>query len=265
VGGIIVIVACAVAFKDPILEEWYLRKFQAAGANEKWALSRKLESLGDRAREAAEEWYLHEFRSGNQEQQKAAAERLGEMGAAAAIPAMLAALKNAEYGSLPYRWIVAPPAGLPSPGSLPNSRPATWKRERRYGQVTMVRLNVGLTFVLDSLEEIALSARQASVPHLLSGLDDDLGYTCHLVAALLGEIGPDARLAVPALVGALKERKNDLEWGDAARCLILWALGQIGPEARESIPLLAGARGDENEFVRRAAAEALEKIEGPSR
>jgi HEAT repeat protein len=68
-----------------------------------------------------------------------------------------------------------------------------------------------------------------------------------------------AKTAVPALAESLKE-KGPVCWA-AAR-----ALGQIGPEAKAAIPALTRALQDTrilqdtNEEVRKTAAEALESI-----
>ena len=62
--------------------------------------------------------------------------------------------------------------------------------------------------------------------------------------------------SVPRLVQALAEE----DWYPRANAA--WALGEIGPEAREAIPALEALARDEDqdEEVRQAAAEALEKI-----
>ena len=72
----------------------------------------------------------------------------------------------------------------------------------------------------------------------------------------LGEIGPEAKPAVPALIELL-EHEND--W---AREMAAGALGRIGPEAEEAIPMLEQVADKENEdpYVRLAAREALETL-----
>lgn len=64
-------------------------------------------------------------------------------------------------------------------------------------------------------------------------------------------MGPNARPAVPALIGLLQEKSGNTQ-GYAAR-----ALAAIGVSAAEAIPALAGLLEDKNQFVRVSAAEAL--------
>jgi len=70
-------------------------------------------------------------------------------------------------------------------------------------------------------------------------------------------MGPNARPAVPALIGLLQEKSGNTQ-GYAAR-----ALGAIGPAAAAAIPALAGLLDDKNQFARVSAAEALGHL-GPS-
>ncbi len=76
-------------------------------------------------------------------------------------------------------------------------------------------------------------------------------------AESLGEIGPDALAAVPALIGALQQGRGDAR-DEAAR-----ALGKIGPTARSAIPPLARALDDDAPFFRLEVAEALARIGDP--
>ncbi len=68
---------------------------------------------------------------------------------------------------------------------------------------------------------------------------------------------PDAlRKMVSSLIGVLKHQKTTVRWG-AAICL-----GNLGPEAREALPTLRLLLQDRNHLVRRAAEEAIKRIEG---
>ena len=73
-------------------------------------------------------------------------------------------------------------------------------------------------------------------------------------AHALGQIGPEAKAAVPALMELLKDTDSELRW------LAALALGQIGPEAKAAVPALMELLKDEEEKVYREAAEALGKI-----
>lgn len=74
-------------------------------------------------------------------------------------------------------------------------------------------------------------------------------------AEALAEIGPEARAAVPALVGVLRQR------GDYYLDPYFRALGRIGPDASDAIPALKEILQDGNPGARLAAARALAKID----
>ena len=68
----------------------------------------------------------------------------------------------------------------------------------------------------------------------------DKDAVVRLSAALaLGEIGPEAKTAVPALTELLKDKDSNVQWA-AAR-----ALGKIGPEAKMATPALTELLKDE--------------------
>jgi HEAT repeat protein len=71
---------------------------------------------------------------------------------------------------------------------------------------------------------------------------------------LLGEMGAEAREAVPTLLELLHEESVQ------NRKLAAWTLGYIGQEAVGAIPALLVAVRDSNEGVQQMAREALEKI-----
>ena len=72
----------------------------------------------------------------------------------------------------------------------------------------------------------------------------------------LGEIGPKARAAIPALVKALGDSDADV------RRLAAGALGEIGPEDTETLSALEKVLKDADPDVRNAAAMTLKKIRG---
>jgi HEAT repeat protein len=74
-------------------------------------------------------------------------------------------------------------------------------------------------------------------------------------AQAIGDIGPGAAEAVPALIALL--RNQDV--GSRNNAAI--ALRGIGPEAKSALPALREALSDPNGDVRRFASLAIEKIE----
>jgi HEAT repeat protein len=108
-------------------------------------------------------------------------------------------------------------------------------------------------------------AAKSAVPTLLERLKDPQGlperdrvHTRKTLVFALGRIGPDAKEAVPVLLAILRE--PDVE--DDLRLAVVDALRRIGPAAREAIPALKALSRDPSSQMRRAASEALEKLEG---
>ncbi|MBI3464751.1 MAG: HEAT repeat domain-containing protein, partial [Planctomycetes bacterium] len=75
-------------------------------------------------------------------------------------------------------------------------------------------------------------------------------------AVVLGQIGPAAKAAVPALIEALKDPNPYTRWS------VVEALGKIGPKARDAMPALRAALRDKNDGVRSSAAESIRRIKG---
>jgi len=75
-------------------------------------------------------------------------------------------------------------------------------------------------------------------------------------AYALGKMGPEAKMAIPALTELLRDKDTEVRQAAA------YALGAMGPEANTAIPALTELLKDEYEQVRKAAAEALKKIKG---
>lgn len=133
------------------------------------------------------------------------------------------------------------------------------------------------------------------LPALTKGLKDMHEGTREAAAKALGQVGPDAKEALPGLVEVLKDKKTGaLTREHAARSLLRVGgtdeaaavvpplaevladsstrpelrklaadgLGRLGPAASAAVPALAQALADKSPEVRRAAALALEKV-GP--
>lgn len=94
-----------------------------------------------------------------------------------------------------------------------------------------------------------------AVPILIQALENQDRGVRWGAAWVLGEIGPEAKEAVPALSKALVEDEDAMVRQQAAE-----ALRDIGPAAKEAVPALIQALKDENEDVRMYAAIALGKI-----
>ncbi len=62
---------------------------------------------------------------------------------------------------------------------------------------------------------------------------------------------------VQRLIAGLEDPDTSVRWSSA------WALGEIGPAAAEAVPALTVALWDADKDVRDAAEAALKKIRGP--
>lgn len=87
---------------------------------------------------------------------------------------------------------------------------------------------------------------------LLGDPDEDVRAAA---AESLGLIGPAAKPAIPALIGALHDSSAEV------RALAAQALGKLGVEARAAAGPLRELHDDPDESVRAAAAAALGKLE----
>ena len=108
---------------------------------------------------------------------------------------------------------------------------------------------------VEALGDIGPAAQEA-VPALVDALWDGPSVR-DTVPKALGDIGPAAQATVPALVRALGD------WSETLQVAAAKALGHIGPAAQEAVPALVKAIGDRRMAVREAAVEALGHI-GPA-
>jgi len=107
-----------------------------------------------------------------------------------------------------------------------------------------------------ALGELGPDAKKA-IPYIIEmlGLEDRSARMS--AAEALGLFGPDAAEAVPALIKALDDSQ---EW---VRMRAARSLGQIGPAASAAISKLKlVSEGDRFDYVRQAAQEAIGRIEG---
>jgi hypothetical protein len=98
-----------------------------------------------------------------------------------------------------------------------------------------------------------------AIPALTEALGDSYGNRDVIgqIAFALGEIGPPASGAVPALIGLLQEES------DFIRQHVVEALGMIQEPAEQVVPALGGALQDSSMYVRFSAGLALARI-GPA-
>ena len=95
----------------------------------------------------------------------------------------------------------------------------------------------------------------AALPALVRALKDSDPRVRYRAATVLGERGPAARSATPALIELLKtEKVSPPRWSAA------FALGKFGLAAKDAVPALIEALADRHESVRTQAAYALGKI-----
>src|SRR5438105_528559 len=132
------------------------------------------------------------------------------------------------------------------------------------------------------------SADKATIAALIEGLGDEEDLVSTSVARILGQLGPHAKSAVPALEEGLKsenvERRataahalwritrqhaalevlaeiaKDKKSAPTGRIWAALALGEIGPPARDAVPFLKKTLADDNEYLRLTAAGALWNI-----
>ncbi|MCE5279668.1 MAG: HEAT repeat domain-containing protein [Planctomycetaceae bacterium] len=97
----------------------------------------------------------------------------------------------------------------------------------------------------------ATDATSRQVAYFLQALQNPRITHREDIAAALGEIGPDAAAAIPALT----EAAANTDWH--MRQAAVTALGKIDPTAQQVGPTLTGALGDKEIWVRLAAAQAL--------
>jgi HEAT repeat protein len=112
-------------------------------------------------------------------------------------------------------------------------------------QVKAVRAlrQMGTSF---TASDIGLAALCAALNHP----DDEL---CEIAEGALGDLGPQAKAAVPALIKSVSGR-TDING--------VWALGRIGPDAKAALPVLESKLRQETGRERVYAAGAVLEIGG---
>jgi len=157
------------------------------------------------------------------------------------------------------------------------------ERTRIWSAVALVKITPdkpsakrGITLLLQSLqgeqgfqeeaaEALGTIGNEAAITALIDALQvpdvSEFGTLREAVASALGEIGPPAKEAVPALRAALLEKN---EWHFGVRRESAIALGKIGAASKSAIPDLISLSNSDDEYLRDVAAETIEKIKKQS-
>ncbi len=110
--------------------------------------------------------------------------------------------------------------------------------------------SVVVTRTLEALRRMGKNA----VPALQQALGSSDVIVRRRAAAVLGNIGEDAKEAIPQLINSLKDFDSEV------RSLAAEALGDMHAEAKIAIPYLVSAVNDPDSEVRSSAINALETI-----
>ena len=193
------------------------------------------------------------------ENRDSAAAALGDIGpaAAAAVPALIEEMCLDDKSGTQLQYQVS---ALPALG--------------RIGPVAVAALTQTMKEAKCFDVEAPLKALTKSGPAGVSALIDGLKIpdrdTRYFSAYYLGEIGPDAKAAVPALVKLLKDLNKDSDdpvehmRSMALQSAAVHSLGQIGPDAKGAIPDLAKMLNDTGTEKPREVVDALGSIGKPA-
>ena len=103
------------------------------------------------------------------------------------------------------------------------------------------------------INNAAFYAHNPEVAEALQALKDEDWQVRMAAAVAIEGIGPRAKLAVPTLIQTLeRDEKADVREAAAE------ALGSVGQATTEAISALVGALDDKSDYVRWAAAKALD-------
>jgi hypothetical protein len=201
----------------------------------------------------SERWWLWKLKYAKPEEALVAASRLLGRGSLQSVPQILARCEEMERdgsinaGDSLYAWFRVLVEGLEKMGP---------------------RAVQTITLLLDRknpcLQQIAMAAlgrmgavAAPAVPRLLQILEQMEAATTLPAICALGEIGREARIAIPALVDCLLHPPYSHTRRFAAE-----ALGKMGADARPALPALLEALGDGDSYVRIETAIAIAAIAG---
>ena len=112
---------------------------------------------------------------------------------------------------------------------------------------------------VEALSGIGPGAREA-IPALLEAMRSSDELLSVFAAYSLRKIDPNHKAPIPHLIGLLRKTKSEL----TLMCTVCW-LGEFGPAARDACPALLQALEDRSDQIRARAAEALWKVDPTSK
>jgi HEAT repeat protein len=196
---------------------WLLAAACVAIAGTLWGLRERI----------AEEWWLRKLEARAKEERNQAAERLGAMGSLRAIPRLLRRVETAR----PLH-IAEERTAITFPCYVPDA-PVARRVIFHEGDDQEADREV-----LAALRAIVAARGEASIDHLLAGLQEERLPVQRRAVELLGSLGPRAERAVPALgalLGSLPEPQLEAEVVDA--------LHRIGVPPAPAVRELLARRG----------------------
>ena len=106
-----------------------------------------------------------------------------------------------------------------------------------------------------SLLKVDPGASETVLNVLMNGLKDSQSFVRNSAIRALGQMGKEAKEAVPDLANALKDEDR------MCRLAAAQALEGLGEDAQDAIPALYDVLKDDDERLRKAARHALDKIQ----
>ncbi|MDO8802931.1 MAG: HEAT repeat domain-containing protein [Elusimicrobiota bacterium] len=210
-----------------------------------WGVTGAIETLGEIGRPAVPA-LAEALNSADARLRSRAMSALARIGrpATAALPELKILLKNADAGNrfniLEALWRIEPPPLAVVKEHLADQDP----RIKHLAVSELGRRELGkekIRLLLDALKDV------------------DYIFVRSAAFSALGELGPEAIDAVPALTELLRS-PSGFDRPDAA-----FTLGRIGPAAKEALPALKKALEDSDTFVRARAVRAIEEINSEER